>query len=205
MAILTLAEYKVWAGITGTGDDSRLQKLIDYAHVAMRRYCGRSLTDGFESATRTEIHDVDASQLTLKEWPITSITSITPILPDNTAGTALESTTYHVDTATGVVSFNGYGNGRTFYDESTGTESMSDWAWQPNFGRCTVVYVNAAPADDIEMALCRMVDGLNASARTPLGIASESLGQWSVSYASPDQAAMAQADLLGPYRSGVGL
>jgi len=50
-----------------------------------------------------------------------------------------------------------------------------------------------------------MVDGLNASARTPLGIASESLGQWSVSYATADQAAVAQADLLGPYRSGAGL
>ena len=200
MAILTLAEYKVWAGITGTGDDSRLQKLIDYAHVAMRRYCGRSLTDGFESATRTEIHDVDASQLTLKEWPITSITSITPILGDNTAGTALDSTTYHVDTATGVVSFNGYGNGRTFLDDDTGVESISDWSWQPNFGCCTVVYVNAAPADDIEMALCRMVDMMNV--RLPAGIISQSLGQSSVTFATAEQAAAEQALILGPYRSG---
>ena len=205
MAILTLAEYKVWAGITGTGDDTRLQKLIDYAHVAMRRYCGRSLTDGFESATRTEVHDVDASQLTLKEWPVTSVTSITPILSDNTAGTALDSTTYHVDTATGVVSFNGYGNGRMFVDQDSGQGVVSDWSWQPNFGRCTVVYVSAAPADDIEMALCRMVDGLNAATGAPTGVASQSLGQWSVSYTSPDQAAAAQADLLGPYRSGAGL
>ena len=205
MAILTLAEYKEWAGITGTGDDARLQTLIDYAHVAMRRYCGRSLTDGFESATRTETYEVNASELVLKEWPITSITSITPILSDNTAGDALPSTMYHVDLATGVVSLNGGQNGRFFIDPDSETQTTSDWSWQPNFGRCTIVYVSAAPADDIEMALCRMVDGLYAAVRTPAGLASQSLGNWSVSYAGPDQAAMAQASLLAPYRSGAGL
>ncbi len=205
MAILTLAEYKEWAGITGTGDDARLQTLIDYAHVAMRRYCGRSLTDGFEAATRTETYEVDSAQLVLKEWPITSITSITPILSDNTAGDALPSTMYHVDLATGVVSMNGGQNGRFFIDPDSETQTTSDWSWQPNFGRCTIVYVSAAPADDIEMALCRMVDGLYAAVRTPAGLASQSLGNWSVSYAGPDQAAMAQASLLAPYRSGAGL
>jgi len=205
VAILTLAEYKEWAGITGTGDDSRLQTLIDYAHVAMRRYCGRSLTDGFESATRTETYEVDASELVLKEWPITSITSITPILADNTAGTALDSTTYHVDLSTGVVSLNAGQNGRAFTDDATSGVTMSDWAWRPNFGRCTVVYVSAAPPDDIEMALCRMVDGLYASVRSPGGVASQSLGQWSVSYTSPTEAAAGQATLLAPYRSGAGL
>lgn len=205
MAILTLTEYKEWAGITGTGDDARLQTLIDYAHVAMRRYCGRSLTDGFESATRTETYEVDASELVLKEWPITSITSITPILDDNTAGTALDSTTYHVDLATGVVSLNGGQNGRAFTDDSTSGVVMSDWSWRPNFGRCTIVYVSAAPADDIEMVLCRMVDGMYAAVRTPAGLASQSLGNWSVTYAGADQAAMAQASLLAPYRSGAGL
>lgn len=205
MAILTLTEYKLLARITGTGDDTRLQKLLDMAHAAARRYCGRSPTDGFESATRTEIHDVDASQLTLKEWPITSITSITPILPDNTAGTALDSTTYHVDTATGVVSFNGYGNGRTFLDDDTGVESISDWSWQPNFGRCTVVYGSAAPADDIEFALFQMVNMMDGKGSAPSGITSQSLGQWSVTYASADQAAAAMSQILGPYRSGAGL
>lgn len=205
MAILTLAEYKVWAGISGTADDSRLQKLIDYAHVAMRRYCGRSLTDGFESATRTEDYDVDASELQLKEWPVTSITSITPILSDNTTGTALETTEYHVDLSTGVVSYNVGQNGRTFLDDDTDTSSLSDWSWRPNFARCRVVYVNAAPPDDIEMALCKMVDGLYAGVRNGTGVASQSLGNWSVTFTSPDAAAEAQAQLLAPYRSGSGL
>lgn len=205
MAILTLAEYKVWAGISGTADDTRLQKLIDYAHVAMRRYCGRSLTDGFESATRTEDYDVDASELQLREWPVTSITSITPILADNTTGTALETTEYHVDLATGVVSYNVGQNGRTFLDDDTDTSSLSDWSWRPNFARCRVVYVNAAPPDDIEMALCRMVDAGLASIRVDPRIAGQSLGNWSVTYAAVDAATNAQALLLGPYRSGSGL
>lgn len=205
MAILTLTKYKVWANITGTGDDDRLQTLIDYAHFAMRRYCGRSLKDGFESATRTETYDVDSSELTLNEWPITSITSITPILSDNTAGDALPSTMYHVDLATGVVTMNGGQNGRFFIDPDTETQMTSDWSWRPNFARCTVVYVSDEPAEDIQMALCRMVDGLYAAVRTPAGLASQSLGNWSVTYAGADQAAMAQASLLSPYRSGAGL
>lgn len=205
MAILTLAEYKIWAGISGTADDTRLQKLIDYAHVALRRYCGRSLSDGFESATRTEDYDVNASDLQLKEWPVTSITSITPINTDNTLGSALQSTEYHVDLNTGVVTMNAGQNGRVFFDDDTDSASLSDWEWRPNFARCRVVYVNAAAPDDIEMALCKMVDGLYAGIRNGTGIASQSLGNWSVTFASADVAAAAQAQLLAPYRSGSGL
>jgi hypothetical protein len=46
-----------------------------------------------------------------------------------------------------------------------------------------------------------MVDGLYASIRKDNGIASQSLGSWSVTYASPQIAAQANADLLDPFCS----
>lgn len=202
MAIITLAEYKTWAGITGTADDTRLQVLIDAAHAAARRYCGRSLTNGFESATRTEDYVSDSGTIRLKEYPVTSITSITPIDDTNTLGTALASTTYRLDASSGIVTLNGSDNGRVFYDDDEDTSASSDWSFSPRFGRVRVVYVSEAAAADVDMALYRMVDGLYASIRKDPSVASQTIGNWSVTYATADIAAKAQADLLNPFRAG---
>lgn len=202
VAIITLTQYKTWAGISGTSDDSRLQEILDAAHAELRRYCGRSLTNGFETATRTEDYDVDASELQVKEWPVTSLTSVTPILSDNTLGSALESTEYHIDLTTGVISYNNAQNGRVFYDSFNDTETIAGWGWRPNFGRVRVVYVNEAAAADIRMALYRMVDTMYASVQRGNNVQSESLGQYSVTYVSAADALQSVTSMLNKYRSG---
>lgn len=202
MAIVTLSDYKTWAGISTSTDDTRLQVLIDSAHAAARRYCGRDLSNGFEAATRTQDYTVNAYELQLEEFPLTSITSITPIGLDNTLGNALDSTEYYVDLDTGIVRMNGSENRRIFIDTYHNTGVVSNWDWRPNFQRVRVVYVTGAPPADIKTALFRMVDGLYASIRKDMGLASQSLGSWSVSYASPDVAAKAQASILDPFGSG---
>lgn len=202
MAIITLSDYKTWAAISGTSDDTRLQVLIDSAHAAARRYCGRDLSNGFESATRTQDYTVNTYELQLEEFPVTSITSITPIEADNTLGNALDSTEFYVDLDTGIVRMNSAQNNRVFIDTYHNTGVISNWDWRPRFQRVRVVYVNDAPPADVKTALFRMVDGLYASIRKDMGIASQSLGGWSVSYASPDVAAKAQASLLDPFGSG---
>lgn len=202
MAIVTLSDYKTWAGISTSTDDTRLQVLIDSAHAAARRYCGRDLSNGFEAATRTQDYTVNAYELQLEEFPLTSITSITPIGLDNTLGNVLDSTEYYVDLDTGIVRMNGSENRRIFIDTYHNTGVVSNWDWRPNFQRVRVVYVTGAPPADIKTALFRMVDGLYASIRKDMGLASQSLGSWSVSYASPDVAAKAQASILDPFGSG---
>ena len=202
MAIVTLSDYKTWAGISTSTDDTRLQVLIDSAHAAARRYCGRDLSNGFEAATRTQDYTVNAYELQLEEFTLTSITSITPIGLDNTLGNALDSTEYYVDLDTGIVRMNGSENRRIFIDTYHNTGVVSNWDWRPNFQRVRVVYVTGAPPADIKTALFRMVDGLYASIRKDMGLASQSLGSWSVSYASPDVAAKAQASILDPFGSG---
>lgn len=202
MAIVTLSDYKTWAGISTSTDDTRLQVLIDSAHAAARRYCGRDLSNGFEAATRTQDYTVNAYELQLEEFPLTSITSITPIGLDNTLGNVLDSTEYYVDLDTGIVRMNGSENRRIFIDTYHNTGVVSNWDWRPNFQRVRVTYVTGAPPADIKTALFRMVDGLYASIRKDMGLASQSLGSWSVSYASPDVAAKAQASILDPFGSG---
>lgn len=202
MAVVTLSDYKTWAGISSDTDNTRLQVLIDSAHAAARRYCGRDLSNGFEAATRTQDYTVNAYELQLEEFPLTSITSITPIGLDNTLGNALDSTEYYVDLDTGIVRMNGSENRRIFIDTYHNTGVVSNWDWRPNFQRVRVVYVTGAPPADIKTALFRMVDGLYASIRKDMGLASQSLGSWSVSYASPDVAAKAQASILDPFGSG---
>lgn len=202
MAIVTLSDYKTWAGISTDTDNTRIQVLIDSAHAAARRYCGRDLSNGFEAATRTQDYTVNAYELQLEEFPLTSITSITPIGLDNTLGNALDSTEYYVDLDTGIVRMNGSENRRIFIDTYHNTGVVSNWDWRPNFQRVRVVYVTGAPPADIKTALFRMVDGLYASIRKDMGLASQSLGSWSVSYASPDVAAKAQASILDPFGSG---
>jgi hypothetical protein len=204
VAIITLAQYKSWAGISGTSDDTRLQELLDSAHAELRRYCGRSLSNGFESATRTEDYNTPGAQLVLREWPVTSITSITPLNTDNTSGTAFDSTSYSTDLASGVVTLNGAQNGRFISDRSVDPAMLSNWGWLPRFDRVRVVYVSDSPAADIRMALYRMVDTMYASVQRGSDIKSESIGQYSVTYASAADALDLVKASLSRYRAGTG-
>lgn len=200
MAIVTLAEYKTHAGITGTADDTRLQDIIDEAHAALRRMCNRDLSNGFESATRTEDYETDSGEIALREFPVSSVTSVSPINDDNTIGDAVDSTKYRVDLRFGLVTYNGTQNGRVVRDADSDREVMSTWQWSPRWNRVRVVYVSAAPAADVKGAIKRMVDGLYASVRMDRGLKSQSLGAWSVTYATPDEAAKAQMALMQTFR-----
>ncbi len=202
MAIITLAEYKTHARITGTGDDTRLQDVIDEATAALRKAAYRDRLTGFEAATRTEDYESDSGELQLREYPVSSITSITPILSDNTLGTAVDSSRYRLNSDLGLVTLNDSQQGRVIRDADADREVLSDWSWNPRWNRVRVVYVTPAPGADVKGAVKRMVDGLYSSIGRDQSLASQSLGGWSVSYASPEAAAAAQLALIGSLRGG---
>ena len=203
MALITLAEYKTYAGISGTGDDTRLQVIIDEATAAFRRATGRSLSNGFEAVSpRTEDYYTEGPFLQVREFPLTSVTSITPIADDNSLGSAIDSTLYRVDLDTGIIEFNGAQNGRVVLDADTSQETISTWQWVPRWNRVRVVYVTGAPAADVKGAVMRITDYLYGSIRRDPSIASQSLGGWSVSYAAADQAAATVLNLIRSFRGG---
>lgn len=197
MAIITRANYKTYAGISGTAFDSQLDVIIAAVEDAARRKLGRNMSDGLESATRTEDYEEPTASLQLREFPLTSVTSITPINDDNSLGDAIDSDTYNVDLRTGIVKLNGAYNGRTFYDDDNGPRT--GWGWVPAFGRVRVVYVSAAAESDLVLALYRMVDGSFASIKMNPAIQSQSVGQWSITYRDAASAVEAQMALLAPF------
>lgn len=203
MAIITRTNYKTYAGISGTAYDSQLDIIISGVEDYARRMLGRNMSNGLESATRTEDYEAtNAGTLQLREFPVTSITSISPIDTSNTVGTAFDSTSYHADLRTGIVYLNGAANGRTFYDDDEDHGARSDWCWQPSFGRVRVVYVSEAAESDLVLALYRLVDAGMAAIKVDPTIASQSVGNWSITRRTADDAIKANAHVLRPFMSG---
>jgi hypothetical protein len=69
-ALTTTANFKTYAGITGTDDDSLIASLITRATSAIERYCDRTLV----STTHREFYDGSGDyELYTNEYPITAI------------------------------------------------------------------------------------------------------------------------------------
>lgn len=74
--IVSVAEYKAWAGITGAALDARLAVVTANVDAEINARCSRD-AGGFDSAARTETIDGDAGpSLRVRYWPITALTSI---------------------------------------------------------------------------------------------------------------------------------
>lgn len=206
-ALVSLSDYKSYAGITGTGDDTALTAMLGMASAAVRRHCGRNMSTGFAAATYTEHYDgTGAEWLQLREWPLASVTSIES-LDDAGTYTTIPATDYRVELTTGLVYRLGAAHGRFAYSNG-GILNGSGWrvqpCWEDGFNNYRVVYVvSAAVADDITLAVCRMVDLAFAQRRTNPGMQSESIGAYS--YSRMDAALLDKqvAGWLAPFRTGV--
>lgn len=111
-ALITLADLKTWLGITSVdaARDSRLEMYINTISTAIETYCNRK----FKSATYTseKYQATDEQELILKNYPVTSITSLT--YNDDTLTEADED--FELDEDTGILfreegwAKTGYGN-----------------------------------------------------------------------------------------------
>jgi len=73
MALLTLAEYKIFSNIINTNADTRLQAIIDSANAFFLLKVKRII----EEATKEQYYDGDNSQeLLLSDYPIVDITEL---------------------------------------------------------------------------------------------------------------------------------
>lgn len=184
MALTTIAEYKVHAGITGTGEDALLTVLLGVVSAQIRRACGRNLTNGFESTSRTETYDGnDTDRLQLKEWPITSITSVSQI-DDAGTSTALAATEYRIDADPGHLFRIGAVSGRfprDSFGEPVGPEFGTYPCWTAGCQNWSIVYTGGYSTipDDLKNAVWRLMDIAYAKRRTDPGKQSESLGAYS--------------------------
>jgi uncharacterized phiE125 gp8 family phage protein len=205
-SLISIAEYKVWAGISGTAQDALLTVLVDAVSMEVRRLCDRNLTNGFESTSRTERYDgTDEATIQLIEWPVSSITSVTLY----TAGgdtEVLDSDTYRVNGDSGVLSRIDPKMGRfpvTAFGTVNATFSVQPW-FDQGFDNVEVVYTGgyATIPADIKMACYRLTDLAYAARGRNMGIQSESLGGYSYTNMDPAKTTAIKAELIRAYNTG---
>jgi hypothetical protein len=73
--LITLAEYKVHAGISSNTQDAQLNVLLPKVSQFIKTYCNRTFIDFYDEPT-TVTSDGDASYIYLKESPTVSLISV---------------------------------------------------------------------------------------------------------------------------------
>jgi len=207
MALTTVSAYKTYAGITGSGSDAVLAVLLSQASAVLRRMTGRDLSNGFESASRTEYYDgKDAETIQLREWPVTSITSVKYVNDDGSTET-IGSTEYRVNTLTGVLSMLGSVRGR-FIVNATGGLNSPEFGVSPRFDagfqNVQVVYTggySSIPAD-LELAVFRLMDVGYSQRGRDSSKQSESIGDYSYTMYAAAETDAAISGIVQTFRTG---
>ena len=76
--LITLQQYKDFAGLTGVTMDARINVIVDSVSQLVKNYCGTSIIDDYSSA-KTEYFDILNARTTrvmLDEGPIRAVTSV---------------------------------------------------------------------------------------------------------------------------------
>ena len=76
--LITLQQYKDFAGLTGVSMDARINVIVDSVSELVKNYCGTSLIDDYSSA-KTEYFDIKdnvTTRVMLDEGPIRTVTSV---------------------------------------------------------------------------------------------------------------------------------
>lgn len=204
-SLISIAEYKVWAGISGTAQDALLTVLVDAVSMEVRRWCDRDLTNGFELVSRTEKYDGTGEQtIQLMEWPVSSVTSVKVYSAGGTYET-LDSNTYRVNGDSGVLSridpvlarfpTNAFGTIES-------TFSVQPW-FEAGFDNIEVVYTGgyATIPADLKMACYRLTDLAYTARGRNMNLQSESLGGYSYTNMDPQKTTSIKAELMRAYNS----
>jgi hypothetical protein len=145
--LITLAEYKIFRGLTGTTEDSKITPIISSVSQLVKTYCGRTFVD-FYAADKTEYFSpmwpVNAVQLS--ESPLVSITSVSERESVTGAYTALAAADYYYDDEVD-----------SLYRVGTDGVGLTDFKQGP--GAVKVVYragFSTCPAD-LKLAVINMV------------------------------------------------
>ena len=76
--LVTLREYKDFAGLTGVGEDAKLNVIIPSISQAVKSYCGSSIVD-YYATNKTEYFDITDDmtyQIMVDESPIVQVVSV---------------------------------------------------------------------------------------------------------------------------------
>jgi hypothetical protein len=98
--LITLQEYKTYAGINSVEQDAKISSLIASVSALIKTYCSRSIVDYYASPME-QYFDGEYSRLLLTEYPIKSVLSLGYSVDYGVTYTELtQGTNYVVDKAT---------------------------------------------------------------------------------------------------------
>jgi hypothetical protein len=101
--LVTLAEYKAYAGIASTNQDAEINSIIPKASELVKSICRRTFVD-YVNNSKEEVYAGGWNKLYLKEYPILSITSVEASVDYGATYTELvEFTDYAVDQEDGTI------------------------------------------------------------------------------------------------------
>lgn len=180
MALFTRDELKTHLGLSGTSHDAFIDQLVTQVSLLVPSWCNRIAPDGSsaieDSVTdATEFYDgTGAQELRLKRYPVTSVTTV-HVDSDRTFGaeSLVPATSYTIDKPQGVLRFLPHGE--------SGINAISYW---PSGTRnVQVVYRGGYSTLPADLKLGAMLwAGSMFAKRAAVGIVSESIGGYSVTY-----------------------
>lgn len=207
MAIITTTEYKNHALITVSTYDTPIANFVAGIEAKVLRYLSR---DSFNSATyNPERIDTDnGSVVWVRNWPITTLTSVSVYTDDHSSSTALATTDYVYDPASGRIDLTGWGYGRGMLD-GDGLPGVPGWGFGPRhrrgIRRVGVVYTGgySSPPDDLKLAMYEMVDTAYAARGRDRSLTSETLGEYSWTAKQEREMNDAMKRLFAPWKEPV--
>lgn len=101
--LVTLAEYKAYAGITSTNQDAQINSIIPKVSQLIKTICRRTFVD-YVNDSKEEIYSGGWDKIFLKEYPILSISSVETSVDYGATYTELvEFTDYVLDAEDGTL------------------------------------------------------------------------------------------------------
>lgn len=185
--LVTSQEVKDYLGISGSGEDTLIGALIDYASNAIENYCNTY----FSSTAITDRLDGGGRYLITKVAPIISVTSIT----DAYDSTVVSSADYLNYLAAGLI----------YIDVDTTNYALQNLTWAEGMRRWIVVYnAGYASVPNAVKLACILLVSYFRTTRTP-GMLSETVGDYSYTKMQLPDAGLPEEVkmLLAPYRRKV--
>lgn len=182
MSIISVSQYKAYAGISASTWDTQLGIIITATQDTLEKICGRR----FDTATYTEYVDgANSPTVYVQNAPITSVTSVALINRAETVVYTYDATGYKVDLEAGLISrqVGGFAGG---YDNRMPLNGPTAFERVPQFPdgwqNVKIVYVGGYSSQTMPTSLQLLMYNLTACefavAGADLTLKSESLGHY---------------------------
>lgn len=201
-ALSTVARFKTFAKISGSDDNAIIEILIDQVTEFIEKYCGRRFKE--TAYTNIKLDSDGGEALYLPQYPVSSSATFTLYNRTTTSNEdsweVVDTEDYYIDYDTGLVYSVGGGKwvrGRQFFKVNyTAGYSFNN----------TSTYLSETEAGDVEWACWKLVKTALDQRTSSVGVKSESLADYSVTYQDTILQSQEIKDVLDKYvvPSGVG-